>query len=311
MPISKQKISYYLFTLISLIIGISMLIFRDFFGMLSYYAHVGLIFAIPLWMTINILITQNKDDLRKFFSFKKKSWFLSNEHKLTILNFVFSLFIMVSYWVLFFAGFQLTGKIIFYSPEFAIAMCILTLWMLYQLSLVIKKVNKIKLFLVIVNVINLSLFLLFLITFITWLSLYLTIGKTNPDFYDAEYNYFSICINIFTLSGILFVFSKLLLFTYLKMNNNSIKASIFPILHFKNINIATEKNEKLNLALWIINSLFITLISSLVLFLFFYAQTPIIVLFILIVFSFITKALSISYQNEINSFQKMKSFQIK
>lgn len=135
--------------------------------------------------------------------------------------------------------------------------------------------------------------------------------KNKPDFYDAEYNYFSICINIFTLSGILFVFLELLLFTYLKMNNNSIKVSIFPILHFKNINIATEKNEKLNLALWIINSLFITLISSLVLFLFFYAQTPIIVLFILIVFSFITKALSISYQNEINNFQKMKSFQIK
>ncbi|CRH45982.1 Uncharacterised protein [Chlamydia trachomatis] len=48
MLISKQKISYYLFTLISLIIGISMLVFRDFFDMLSYYAHVGLIFAIPL-----------------------------------------------------------------------------------------------------------------------------------------------------------------------------------------------------------------------------------------------------------------------
>ncbi|WP_427867194.1 hypothetical protein [Mycoplasmopsis arginini] len=146
MLISKQKISYYLFVLISLIIGISMLVFRDFHGMLSYYAHVGLIFAIPLWMTINILITQNKDDLRKFFSFKKKSWFLSNKHKLTILNFVFSLFIVASYWVLFFAGFQLTGKIIFYSEEFAIAMCILTLWMLYQLSLVIKKKIRLNYF---------------------------------------------------------------------------------------------------------------------------------------------------------------------
>ncbi len=152
---------------------------------------------------------------------------------------------------------------------------------------------------------------MFVITFITWLSLYLTIGKTNPDFYDTEYNYFSICINIFTLSGILFVFLKSLLFTYLKMNNNSIKASVFPLLHFKNINIAIEKNEKLNLALWIINSLFIILISSLVLFLFFDVQTPIIVLFILIVSSFITKILTVSYQKEINDLQNMKTFQIK
>ncbi|WP_427867195.1 hypothetical protein [Mycoplasmopsis arginini] len=95
------------------------------------------------------------------------------------------------------------------------------------------------------------------------------------------------------------------------MNNNSIKASVFPLLHFKNINIAIEKNEKLNLALWIINSLFIILISSLVLFLFFDVQTPIIVLFILIVSSFITKILTVSYQKEINDLQNMKTFQIK